>query len=227
MIFSNDCAWHDQLEHIKKKAWIRVHVMRKLKFKLDRRSLQTIYISLIRPLLEYADIVWDNCNQTEAYELEKIQYEAARIVTGATKLVSINVLLSETGCETLAARRKKKHKLHLFFKMVNALSPEYLVSLVPPTVSSLTLTLGLAVQDLDLVFYNIKYFQVSKNYIWTACPLLDQLAKLVFRSHYAHSPGMERSNGTPSETSRPPKERNCNHHLQRSPYLQTRSDKSR
>ena len=71
MIFSNDCAWHDQLEHIKKKAWIRVNVMRKLKFKLDRRSLQTIYISLIRPLLEYADIVWDNCNQTEAYELEK------------------------------------------------------------------------------------------------------------------------------------------------------------
>ena len=68
---------------------------------------------------------------------KKIQHEAAQIVTGATKLVSINALLSETGWETLAARRKK-HKLHLFFKMVNALSSEYLVSLVPPAVGSLT-----------------------------------------------------------------------------------------
>ena len=65
--------------------------MRKLKFKHDRRSLQTIYISFIRPLLEYADVIWDNCSQTEAYELEKIQHEAVRIVTGATKLVSIKV----------------------------------------------------------------------------------------------------------------------------------------
>ena len=31
----------------------------------------------------------DNCTQCEANELEKIQHEAARIVSGATKLVSI------------------------------------------------------------------------------------------------------------------------------------------
>ena len=81
--------------------------------------------------------MWDNCNQADAYELEKIQYEAARIVTGATKLASIANLLSDTGWETLAARRQK-HKQFLFFKMVNTLTPEYLSSLVPPTVGSLT-----------------------------------------------------------------------------------------
>ena len=135
--FSNDCSWHNHLEYIKAKTWTRINVMRKLKFKLGRRSLQTIYISFIRLLLEYPDVVWDNCNQTEAYELETIQHEAARIVTGASKLVSINALLSETSWETLAARRKT-HKLQLFFKMVNALSPDYLSSLVPPTVGSLT-----------------------------------------------------------------------------------------
>ena len=89
--------------------------MRKLKFKLDRRSLQTIYFSFIRPLLEYADVVWDNCTQYEVNDLEKIQNEAARIVSGATKLVSINSLLLETGWETLSSRRKK-HKLQLFFQ---------------------------------------------------------------------------------------------------------------
>ena len=56
--------------------------MRKLKFTLDRKSLETTYFSFIRPLLEHADIVWDNCTQYEVDELEKIQIEAARIVTG-------------------------------------------------------------------------------------------------------------------------------------------------
>ena len=45
--------------------------MRKLKFKLDRRSLHTIYFSVICPLLEYADVVWNNCAQYESNELEK------------------------------------------------------------------------------------------------------------------------------------------------------------
>lgn len=109
--------------------------MRKLKFTIDRKSLQTIYFTFIRPILEYADVVWDNCSQYEANELEKIQNEAARIVTGSTKLVSISSLLSETGWETLSARRKK-HKLLLFFKMQNSISPDYLASLVPPSVGS-------------------------------------------------------------------------------------------
>ena len=96
--------------------------MSKLKFKLDRRSLQSIYFSFIRPLLEYADVVWDNCRQYEVNDFEKIQNEAARIVTGATKLASINSLLSETGWETFSSRRKK-NKLQLFYKMQNDLSP--------------------------------------------------------------------------------------------------------
>ena len=90
--------------------------MRKLKFTLDRKSLETIYFSFIRPLLEYADVVWDNCTQYEVDELEKIQIEAARIVTGATKLVSTDSLYTETGWETLSSRRLN-HKLLLFFKM--------------------------------------------------------------------------------------------------------------
>ena len=52
--------------------------MRKLKFSLDRKSLETIYIAFIRPLLEYADVIWDNCAQYEKNELEKIQIEAVK-----------------------------------------------------------------------------------------------------------------------------------------------------
>ena len=97
-----------------------------------------MYFSFIRPLLEYADVIWDNCTQYEVNELDKIQNEAARVVTGATKLVSINFLHLETGWEPLASRRKKKHKLLVFYNMVNNLSPNYLSSLVPFTIWNTT-----------------------------------------------------------------------------------------
>ena len=87
LIFSEDLSWHEHFELIISKARSRINIMRKLKFQLDRKSLQTIYFSFIRPHLEYADVIWDNCFQNEANELEKIQNKAARIVTGATKLV--------------------------------------------------------------------------------------------------------------------------------------------
>ena len=62
--------------------------MRKLKCVLDRKALQIIYYTFIRPILEYSDVVWDNCTQYEKNKFDKIQLEAARIVTGTTKLVS-------------------------------------------------------------------------------------------------------------------------------------------
>ena len=109
--------------------------MRKLKFLLYRESLQIIYTSFIRPILEYSDIVWDNITQYEVIALQKIQNEAARIVTGATKLVSIDILNRKIGWESLQDRRSK-HKLCMLYKMKNNLPPpppQYLSSLVPET----------------------------------------------------------------------------------------------
>ena len=134
---SQDCTWHKQIDYIKEKAWFRINVMRKLKFKLDRKSLETIYIAFIRPILEYADVIWDNCSQYEKDELEKIQTEAARIATGATKLISLSNLYKEICWETLQQRRHN-NKLILFYKMVNNLAPTYLSSLLPQQVSTVS-----------------------------------------------------------------------------------------
>ena len=125
-------TWHEHLNNIKTKDLHLINVMRKLKFQLNRKSLQTIYYSFIRLLLEYADVVWDNCAQYEANELEKIQHEVVCIVSGATKLVSIEKLLKEVRWDTLSCRRKKHNKQILFYTMINGLSPDYLSSLADP-----------------------------------------------------------------------------------------------
>ena len=79
--------------------------------------------------------MWNNCTQYESPDLDKTKNEAARIVTGATKLASIVSLHTETDWETLGSRRKT-HKLTLFYKMKTGLCPDYLASLVPATVNS-------------------------------------------------------------------------------------------
>ena len=74
---NGECSWHEHMSELKSKARKRINIMRKLKFILDRRSLH-FKISFIRPLLKYAYVVWDNCTQYEANELEKTnQTEAA------------------------------------------------------------------------------------------------------------------------------------------------------
>ena len=118
----------------KKKTWIRINTMRKLKFQLDRKSLEIIYTVFIRPILEYGNEIWDNCIQYEKDELEKIQIEAERIATGTTKLVSIESLYREIGWETLETRRKKQ-KLVLFYKMVSNLTPFYLSTRISSTIA--------------------------------------------------------------------------------------------
>ena len=70
--------------------------MRKLKFRLTRKSLETIYTAFIRPLTEYGDVIWDNCTLYEKRELDKLQNEAARNATGA-RLVSVANLYKEIG----------------------------------------------------------------------------------------------------------------------------------
>ena len=62
LYFLHDCTWQQHINHITVKAWARINIMRKLKFKLDRKSPETIYTAFIRLLNEYGEMTWDNCS---------------------------------------------------------------------------------------------------------------------------------------------------------------------
>jgi hypothetical protein len=62
------------------------------KFILDRRTLEKMYLTFIRPLLEYGDVVWDCKTVYLTNKLESVQAEAAKGFTGGTRLVSISAL---------------------------------------------------------------------------------------------------------------------------------------
>ena len=86
VILSNDGTWREHINLITSKAWQKIYVTRKLKFMLDRDSKNKIFISLVRPSLEYANIACDNCAHYETNAIERIQIEAAGILLGQPEL---------------------------------------------------------------------------------------------------------------------------------------------
>jgi hypothetical protein len=136
LTISNDGNWGKHVDLLTKKASTRVNILRKFKFILDRRTLEKMYLTFIRPLLKYGEVVWDCKTVYLTNKLESVQAEAARVVTGGTRLVSLSTLYTETGWEYLKDRREK-HRLTYFYKMNNGLTPGYLSGLVPNTLRNI------------------------------------------------------------------------------------------
>ena len=80
-------------------------VLKKLKYTIDRKSLETIYFTFIRPKLEYACLVWDNCSGKDSDLLDSFQMDMARIVCGARKGTSHKAIFDELGWESLSDHR--------------------------------------------------------------------------------------------------------------------------
>ena len=111
--------------------------MRKLKFSFSRSALIQIYFSYLLPVLEYASTVWDGCSTQNSDILDKIQNEAARIVTGLTRSISLDNLYRKCGWLSLAERRRQK-KLNFMFKVHHGQVPTYISDLISPLVRDIS-----------------------------------------------------------------------------------------
>ena len=136
LTLSNTRSWADHVRTISEKACIRLF-LRALNFRDSIKSPEKMNTAFVRPLLEYSDIVWDNCSSETKKQLDAIHIEAGRIITGTTKLCNIDKICSDLGWESLQSRGHI-HKLVAFYKILHWLSPNCLMGLVPPTVQETT-----------------------------------------------------------------------------------------
>ena len=126
---ASNLSWKPHILNVYERACKRANMLKGLKFKLSRNTLERLYKSLVRPVMEYADVVWDGCTESECDLLEHVQYEAAKVVTGAIKGTSKHRLALELGWEEMRSRRAV-HKVILYYKIVNNLCPNYLKNLL-------------------------------------------------------------------------------------------------
>ena len=73
---SKDLRWSRHIQEIAVAANKRLNLLKYFKFKLDRKTLETIFVSFIQPTLEYADCVWGGTYDIDLDILDKIQIDA-------------------------------------------------------------------------------------------------------------------------------------------------------
>lgn len=130
LYISQNFTWSHHIDCTIVKASKRLHLINQVKYLLPRRSLCSLYRNMVLPIIEYCDVIYDNCTLKDSLALENVQRRAALMCTGAYRHTSNDSLLAELGWQPLRIRRQI-HKLCLFYKILNNLTPDYLRYIVP------------------------------------------------------------------------------------------------
>ena len=130
LIITHNLSWDSHIKSVCTKASSRLGKLRKCMYILPVSALESIYVCGIRPILEYAAPIIDNCTQRSSGILESVQYRAALAVSGCMNTSSRIKVLKCLGWPSLADRRKY-YKLLIYFKMVKGFCPPHLSALLP------------------------------------------------------------------------------------------------
>ena len=81
IIISNDLKWNEHIDYILKKASKRLYSLRILKkVGVNREGILKVYLTTIRPILEYGVQVWQDIPEFLSNKLESIQKRALHII---------------------------------------------------------------------------------------------------------------------------------------------------
>ena len=135
MLLDTKLDFQGHLKSIFNKVKKRIALLRKLRTTLPRLPLLTIYKSIIRPHLDYGDVIYDQAYNVSFHQkLESIQYNSTLAITGTIRGTYTEKLYNELGLETLEKRRWYR-KLCCFYKVYKIHYPKYLSNIISGTVS--------------------------------------------------------------------------------------------
>ena len=177
LIINNKLNWSDHAEHIIARASKKLTTINRIRHVLPRLALENLYTSMVRPILEYANILYNNCTLSIDRNIESVQRRAALICTGAYKHTEHQKLLSELGWHRLNIRRKL-HQLCMIFKIKKNNAPQYVTNLFPNPV---TPSYNLRNQtNLPIPYYRLKSSSTSfipnSIRLWNSIPITTRSA---------------------------------------------------
>ena len=120
-------SWTSHINKTAAKARRTLGFLRRNIGTCPRPIKQKAYMSLVRPIVEYAGLVWDPHCQQNIHQLEKVQRSAARFVMGkrhkrsAQDQDSVTDMVAELGWQSLRQRRQIA-SVTMLYKIQNGLS---------------------------------------------------------------------------------------------------------
>ena len=130
---TNDLKWNTHVSNICTKANRTLGFLRRNLVASPRDIKESAYKGLVRPILEYGSSVWDPQSILLQDELEKVQKNAARFVTGnyLYETGSMTGILEQLKWESLKKRRKDS-RLIMLYKGLKGAASIPTNDLVPP-----------------------------------------------------------------------------------------------
>ena len=114
MFLQRNGRWGHNIDHMVGRASKRLFVLRNYTKNFSRQTLKQLYISYIRPILEYGNQVWSNITLAEEEQLEEIQRDAIRIIAGLKIGTSHDMLYREVDLPLLKERRRVARTLSMY-----------------------------------------------------------------------------------------------------------------
>ena len=106
LMVSSDLKWSTQVEKATKSAKAIIAQIRNSFRYLDEELVRLLYVSLVRPHLEFAAPVWNPYLKKDIEKLEEIQHRATRLVPKLRKK-EYEYRLERLRLTTLETRRKR------------------------------------------------------------------------------------------------------------------------
>ena len=110
MIFDRRLTWAEHIKYISERCNKRLNLLRALSgtdWGASKKTLLTLYRSLIRSIIDYGSEAYDSTSQTQKQIIDQIQSKALRICCGAMIYTPVAALQVECGEMPLQLRRQE------------------------------------------------------------------------------------------------------------------------
>ena len=130
LYLENSLKWNTQVDNMLKKANKRLFMLRTLKrFGFSSDELRVVYGGYVRPILEYADVVWhSSITFKQSRDIESIQRRACRIILGNSYESYVDALGT---CQFDSLFERRENHCHRFAEGLP--NNERTKSLLPPS----------------------------------------------------------------------------------------------
>ena len=95
-------SWKDQVESVRKKCFVGLAKLRRLKMLLSSRTKKQIYNALVLPHFDYCSVVWQEWSMELGKKLERVQNYGMRLILSKPPRTHSEELLEELSWRTLA-----------------------------------------------------------------------------------------------------------------------------
>ena len=121
VVFDERLSWGTHVRKVISKAGKRVGMLGRLRDNLTTQCANVVYISLIRPILEYCDTLWGCCGEGNSQALEALQKRAGIIVANTSRSSPAMDILKWPAL----AERRREHVFQLVNKCIEGRCPQY------------------------------------------------------------------------------------------------------